>query len=89
MCVAYSGQILKENGRMRDDRGDIGHRWTVNDKTEERESRWVREKALARGEDTESRKENTWPFLGIVELGGLVHQLEEALLSASMTPLTW
>lgn len=41
---------------MRDDRRDIGHRWNVNDKTEERESRWVREKTLARGEDTESRK---------------------------------
>lgn len=70
MCVAnqYSGQILKENGRMRDDRRDIGHRWTVNDKTEERESRWVREKT--RRGDTESRKESTWPFLGIGELGG-------------------
>lgn len=72
MCVAnqYSVQILKENGRMRDDRRDIGHRWTVNDKTEEIESRWVGEKTLTRGEDTESRKESTWPFLGIGELGG-------------------
>lgn len=58
MCVAnqYSLQLLKEN--MRDGCGDTGHRQTVIDKMEENESRRVREKTLAGGEDAESRKES-------------------------------
>lgn len=43
---------------MRDGRGDTDRRLTVTDKMGEKESGRVREKTLARGEETESGKES-------------------------------